>query len=77
VEKELSGEIGRLPEKHDLSFYPTIHDLQNHIHRALQDIKDGTVPFTSTAVSTHLCSVNCIQLNFASLENQLVTLHHS
>jgi len=55
VEKELSFEIGRLPERHDLSYYPTIHDLQNHIHKALQDIKDGTLPFTSNAVSVYFC----------------------
>jgi len=54
VEKELSFEIGHLPEKHDLSYYPTVHDLQNHIHKALQDIKDGTLPFTSKAVSVLL-----------------------
>ena len=54
VEKELSFEIGHLPEKHDLSYYPTVHDLQNHIHKALQDIKDGTLPFTSDAVSVIL-----------------------
>jgi len=51
VEKELSFEIGHLPEKHDLSYYPTVHDLQNHIHKALQDVKDGTLPFTCNAVS--------------------------
>jgi len=57
VEKELSFEIGHLPEKHDLSYYPTIHDLQNHIHKALQDIKDGTLPFTSNAVSVCFGSI--------------------
>jgi len=51
VEKELSFEIGYLPQKHDLSYYPTIQDLQNHIHKAWQDIKDGRLLFTSDAVS--------------------------
>ena len=51
VERELSFEIGHLPEKHDLSYYPTIHDLQNHIHKALQEIRDGTLPFSGSAVS--------------------------
>jgi len=70
VEKELSFEIGHLPEKHDLSYYPTVHDLQNHIHKALQNIKDGTLQFTSNAVSVFwiiifvvlrfcLCGLDC------------------
>jgi len=60
VEKELSFEIGHLPEKHDLSYYPTIHDLQNHIHKALQDIKDGILPFTSNAVSVCCCPTEVV-----------------
>lgn len=64
VEKELSFEIGHLPEKHDLSYYPTVHDLQNHIHKALQDIKDGTLPFTSNAVSV----LHYLQLNYSQID---------
>ncbi|XP_070578548.1 calcium-responsive transcription factor-like [Ptychodera flava] len=40
VERELfHGET--VPEKHNLAYFPTIHDIQNHIHRAVKDIDTG------------------------------------
>ena len=33
-------------EKHNLTFYPTVNDLQNHIHQAIKDIAEGTLTST-------------------------------
>jgi hypothetical protein len=50
VEKELFDGSNGLPEKHDLTYYPTIHDLQNHIHQAIKDIETGILPYTPASV---------------------------
>lgn len=42
VEKDLSGDDQALIiEKHNLSLFPTVNDLQNHIHRAVDDLNCG------------------------------------
>ena len=51
MEKELFGNIDQMPEKHNLSFYPTVNDLQNNIHQALQDIENGLLPVTAQMAS--------------------------
>ena len=38
VEKELSPRLDVLPEKHNLSFFPTINEIYNQIHQVLQDL---------------------------------------
>ena len=53
MEKELFASIDQLPEKHNLSFYPTVNDLQNHIHQAVEDIENGMLP-----VSAHMVRSN-------------------
>ena len=52
VEKELFDNAEQVPQKHNLTFYPTVNDLQNHIHRAIKDIEAGTLPVTAHTVST-------------------------
>ena len=51
VEKDLFPEY--TPEKHNLQYYPTVNDLQNHIHQAIKDIEAGVLPITAQTVSTH------------------------
>ena len=54
MEKELAGQLGNIPEKHNLYFFPTVNDLQNQIHQATKDIEDGILPVTAQTVSvTH------------------------
>lgn len=45
VERELctTEQTSFVPERHNLSYFPTVNDLQNHIHLALKDIKEGTL----------------------------------
>ena len=50
MEKELFGTMDQMPEKHNLSYYPTVNDLQNNIHQALQDIESGVLPVTAQMV---------------------------
>jgi hypothetical protein len=49
VEKDLFPEY--TPEKHNLQYYPTVNDLQNHIHQAIKDIEAGVLPITAQTVS--------------------------
>ena len=37
MEKELFPDCA--PEKHNLQYFPTVNDLQNHIHQAIKDIR--------------------------------------
>ena len=55
VEKELFCGFSSVPKRHDLTYYPTVHDLQNHIYQALRDIEDGILPFTAKAVKLLFC----------------------
>ncbi len=50
VEKELFSSAEQVPEKHDLTYYPTVNDLQNHIHQAMKDIEAGILPITAQMV---------------------------
>ena len=54
VEKELFDSADQVPEKHNLSYYPTVNDLQNHIHQALKDIEAGVLPVTAPTVRSQL-----------------------
>ena len=51
MEKELFNSADSIPEKHNLSYFPTVNDLQNHIHQALKDIERGVLPVTAPTVS--------------------------
>ena len=39
------------PLRHDLSYFPTVPDLKNHIHTALTDIENGTLPLREVSVT--------------------------
>lgn len=54
MEKELFDGQDDLPPKHDLSYYPTVNDLQNHIHHAIKDIESGRLPLTASTVRVML-----------------------
>ena len=58
VEKEMFESPEQVPEKHDLTFYPTVNDLQNHIHQAIKDIEAGILPTTAPTVSTNTTPSN-------------------
>ncbi|XP_067951100.1 calcium-responsive transcription factor-like [Watersipora subatra] len=51
VEKELF-DTQEPPVRHHLSFFPTVSDLKNHIHTALLDIENGTLPLREASMDT-------------------------
>ncbi|XP_074656196.1 calcium-responsive transcription factor-like isoform X2 [Tubulanus polymorphus] len=44
VEKDMRSPV--IPERHDLTLFPTVNDLQNHIHQALKDMEAGILPMS-------------------------------
>ncbi|XP_005110820.1 calcium-responsive transcription factor [Aplysia californica] len=42
---------GQVPERHDLTMFPTVNDLKNHIHQALKDIETGVLPVSAPVVN--------------------------
>ena len=44
VVSELSHCSGQVPERHDLTLFPTVNDLKNHIHQAFKDMQAGILP---------------------------------
>ena len=53
MDKMFEGTDKPPPEKHDLTFYPTVNDLQNHIHQAIRDLEGGQLPTASQDVSKY------------------------
>ena len=39
-----------VPERHDLTLFPTVNDLKNHLHQALKDIENGSLGVTASTV---------------------------
>jgi len=56
---------GEIPERHDLTLFPTVNDLKNHIHQALKDIETGNLPLTAPSVS-------CLLYQIANKNNLLL-----
>ncbi|CAH1251021.1 CARF [Branchiostoma lanceolatum] len=65
VEKELFGGSDMVPERHNLSYFPTVNDIQNHVHLAQMAIERGELAVTTvsapdtsleTAAAQHLQS---------------------
>ncbi|BFZ24855.1 hypothetical protein BsWGS_27894 [Bradybaena similaris] len=51
VIRDLFQVTGHLPERHDLTMFPTVNDLKNHIHQALKDIESGLLPYAPQVVN--------------------------
>ncbi len=54
MERELFENAEAVPEKHNLTYYPTVNDLQNHIHQAIRDIETGALPVSTQTVSRNI-----------------------
>ncbi|XP_055888420.1 calcium-responsive transcription factor-like isoform X2 [Biomphalaria glabrata] len=65
VLKELFQCPGSVPERHDLTMFPTVNDLKNHIHQAMKDIESGLLPLT-----TCVASVESMQVSESNAEDQ-------
>ena len=56
--RELCAENVSTIQRHDLTLFPTVHDLKNQIHQAIKDIENGTLPLTASTVSHIVISDN-------------------
>ncbi|XP_048769855.1 calcium-responsive transcription factor-like isoform X2 [Ostrea edulis] len=43
-----------VPERHDLTLFPTVNDLKNQIHQALVDVENGTLAVTTPQVNVEI-----------------------
>ena len=58
VLREMFGDSDQLPERHDLTLFPTVNDLKNHLHQAFRDIENGTLGVSAaTVLLSHLCHI--------------------
>ncbi|KAL8183861.1 UNVERIFIED_CONTAM: hypothetical protein K2H54_054739 [Gekko kuhli] len=53
VEQELF-KPDEVPERHNLSFFPTVNDIKNHIHEVQKTLKNGKVVYNSETVPAML-----------------------
>ena len=49
-----------VPERHDLTLFPTVNDLKNHLHQALKDIENGSLGVTASTVSLVLLHLKAV-----------------
>jgi hypothetical protein len=47
---EMFAGMDKTPERHDLTLFPTVNDLKNHIHQAIKDIESGMLGVTASTV---------------------------
>lgn len=68
--RELYNQMDSSLSRHDLSLFPTITDLKNHIHQAVKDIESGTLALTAPAVSFSglLSEVKYLSITFLHLQ---------
>ncbi|XP_061167504.1 calcium-responsive transcription factor-like [Saccostrea echinata] len=43
-----------VPERHDLTLFPTVNDLKNQIHQAMVDVENGTLAVTTPQVNVEI-----------------------
>ncbi|NXF00907.1 CARTF factor, partial [Smithornis capensis] len=53
VERELFTP-DEVPERHNLSFFPTVNDIKNHIHEVQKSLRDGEVVYNSESIPATL-----------------------
>lgn len=60
----LNSQVNSNISRHDLSLFPTITDLKNHIHQAVKDIENGTLALTAPQVNVEPMTAdsNLVQL---------------
>ncbi|OXB51178.1 hypothetical protein ASZ78_004079, partial [Callipepla squamata] len=49
VERELF-KPDEVPERHNLSFFPTVNDIKNHIHEVQKSLRNGEVVYNSESI---------------------------
>ncbi|XP_066492585.1 calcium-responsive transcription factor isoform X2 [Tiliqua scincoides] len=53
VERELFKH-DEVPERHNLSFFPTVNDIKNHIHEVQKTLKNGKIEYNSETIPAML-----------------------
>lgn len=60
-----------VPERHNLSFFPTVNDIKNHIHEVQKSLRNGEMVYNSESIPATVCCPLCIflilELNTGSL----------
>ncbi|XP_064628152.1 calcium-responsive transcription factor-like [Lineus longissimus] len=70
VEKEIYDGQDSAAEKHNLTLFPTVNDLQNHVHQALKDIEAGILQVTAPTVNVEvITSDNHAPLSLEDLQH--------
>ncbi|XP_078662723.1 calcium-responsive transcription factor-like isoform X2 [Branchiostoma floridae x Branchiostoma belcheri] len=70
VEKELFGGSDSVPERHNLSYFPTVNDIQNHVHLAQMAIERGELAVTAVT-TTEVAPDNSLENAAQELQSQL------
>lgn len=63
VERELFTP-DEVPERHNLSFFPTVNDIKNHIHEVQKSLRNGEMVYNSESIPATVCWPLCIFLVF-------------
>ncbi|KAF4796753.1 Calcium-responsive transcription factor [Turdus rufiventris] len=53
VERELFSP-DEVPERHNLSFFPTVNDIKNHIHEVQKSLRNGEIAYSSESIPATL-----------------------
>ncbi|XP_019616003.1 PREDICTED: calcium-responsive transcription factor-like [Branchiostoma belcheri] len=70
VEKELFGGSDSVPERHNLSYFPTVNDIQNHVHLAQMAIERGELAVTAVTTA-EVAPDNSLENAAHELQSQL------
>ncbi|KAI8485516.1 hypothetical protein Bbelb_367100 [Branchiostoma belcheri] len=71
VEKELFGGSDSVPERHNLSYFPTVNDIQNHVHLAQMAIERGELAVTAVTTTEVSAPDNSLEHAAQELQSQL------
>ena len=44
-----------VPERHNLSFFPTVNDIKNHIHEVQKSLRNGDNDYNSEIIPATVC----------------------
>lgn len=44
-----------VPERHNLSFFPTVNDIKNHIHEVQKSLRNGDNVYNSEIIPATVC----------------------
>lgn len=66
-----------VPERHDLTLFPTVNDLKNQIHQALVDVENGTLAVTTPQVGLQVYALPDTVKGYNFTELKFRDFYHS